>query len=113
MPESGYKVWAVDDVIYGPVDLTRLIEWIKDERVTSSTWIFDLADQKFATAGKMSQLGAVFQEMPDTKAEKEHEELDANLKAGMLRRIRVLDGLSDDDMTAFANRMKIARFGRD
>ena len=31
--EASFKIWAVDDVVYGPVDSATLTEWVRDERV--------------------------------------------------------------------------------
>ena len=38
--EIHYKVWASDNVVYGPVLLVTLLEWVADGRVTPSTWVF-------------------------------------------------------------------------
>ena len=40
----GFKIWGVDGVIYGPVELPTLVNWIKDERVAANTWIYQDAD---------------------------------------------------------------------
>ena len=32
--EIHYKVWASDNVVYGPVLLVTLLEWVADGRVT-------------------------------------------------------------------------------
>ena len=38
--EVHYKVWASDNVVYGPVVLGTLLEWVADGRVTPDTWVF-------------------------------------------------------------------------
>ena len=38
--EVHYKVWASDNVVYGPVVLETLLEWVADGRVTPDTWVF-------------------------------------------------------------------------
>ena len=35
-----YRVWARDDVVYGPVDLPTLIYWTTDQRITPDTWVY-------------------------------------------------------------------------
>ena len=32
----GYCIWGVDNVVYGPVDLPTLVNWVRDERVTAA-----------------------------------------------------------------------------
>ena len=38
--EVHYKVWASDNVVYGPVVLETLLEWVADGRVLADTWVF-------------------------------------------------------------------------
>ncbi|MDP6252456.1 MAG: cyclic nucleotide-binding domain-containing protein [Verrucomicrobiota bacterium] len=38
--EISYKVWASDNVVYGPVSLDILLDWVADGRVQPETWIF-------------------------------------------------------------------------
>ena len=35
----GYRIWGVDNVVYGPVDLPTLVQWVQQERVTAGTWV--------------------------------------------------------------------------
>ena len=32
----GFKIWGVDNVVYGPVELPTLVNWVKDQRVPHS-----------------------------------------------------------------------------
>ena len=34
-----YKVWAADNMIYGPIDFPTLREWVSENRIFSDTWI--------------------------------------------------------------------------
>jgi hypothetical protein len=36
---ESYKVWAVDNMVYGPIELQRLVEWVQEGRVTPQTWV--------------------------------------------------------------------------
>ena len=38
--EAYYKIWASDNVVYGPVLLEALLEWVADGRVLADTWVF-------------------------------------------------------------------------
>ena len=50
-----FKIWGVDQVVYGPVDLPTLVAWVQDDRVTADTWLFRLPPrcmaQSFRVAG--------------------------------------------------------------
>ena len=37
----GFCIWGADNVVYGPVDLPTLVDWVQEERVTANTWIQD------------------------------------------------------------------------
>ena len=39
----GYKIWGADDVVYGPVELPTMADWIQEERVTADTWVHTAA----------------------------------------------------------------------
>jgi hypothetical protein len=56
---TGYKIWAVDDVVYGPVDLPTLTAWVQDERVLADTWIYRLEQQAWQRAGQTPELQAL------------------------------------------------------
>src|SRR5689334_7948862 len=56
----GYKIWGVDGVIYGPVELPTLVCWIKEERVNANTWIYQEEDDAWHKAGKIQELQMFF-----------------------------------------------------
>jgi len=57
---AGFKVLAMDDVCYGPVDLAALVEWVKDERVMADSWVFCLTDQRWLPASHLPGLRELF-----------------------------------------------------
>lgn len=111
MAEFGYKVWAADDVFYGPVDKGEIVDWIRDGRVLPGTWIFSLKEQAFSKAGESADFAPVFRELERLQVEGKKASLSGMLSMAMLRRIRVLAELQEEDLTAFANHMELARFG--
>ena len=36
---ESYKVWAVDNMVYGPIELQTLVNWVQEGRVTPQTWV--------------------------------------------------------------------------
>ena len=65
---NGYKIWAVDNVVYGPVELPTLVSWVKDERVTSSTWVYIEKDDCWQKASEISELRMFFQKKKEGSA---------------------------------------------
>jgi hypothetical protein len=106
--ECGYKIWAVDDVVYGPVDMPTLVDWIKDERVLGETWIFDLQKDEWSKAGEMAELRAIFGRLAAAGGgPREHTPLVAGIKPGMLRRVKILGEMSDQAIGRFAQFMEV------
>ena len=58
--KTGYKVWAVDDVVYGPVELPVLVGWIKEQRVLASTWIYSEQHDCWHKAATVPELQIFF-----------------------------------------------------
>ncbi|HJO10137.1 MAG TPA: cyclic nucleotide-binding domain-containing protein [Verrucomicrobiota bacterium] len=52
-----YKVWASDNVVYGPVLLELLLEWVADGRVLPDTWVFSEEVNSWKPAKSLSPLG--------------------------------------------------------
>jgi hypothetical protein len=106
---AGFKVLALDDVCYGPVDIAALIQWARDERVVADSWIFCLTNQRWLQASHLPELRELFggagvapDEAPDGAKEM--------VRPGLLRRMRVLSELSDEQLTRFAEIGELVRF---
>ncbi len=105
--EIGYKIWAVDDVVYGPVDLPTLVEWIKDERVVTDTWVFICHEKKWSQAGQMGDLRTVFNSVLPGSIPNAPAPLIAGIKPGALRRVKILGEMSDQQLGRFAQFMEV------
>lgn len=99
---SGYKIWAVDGVVYGPVDRATLIHWIQDDRVLADTWIFVEGRDAWTKAAQLEELAAAFR----TKAGATTPPRVLGFSIGALRRIKILGGLSDHQIERFAQLME-------
>ncbi|MFM8471340.1 MAG: cyclic nucleotide-binding domain-containing protein [Limisphaerales bacterium] len=105
--EKGYKIWAVDDVVYGPVDALTLMEWVKDERVLTDTWVFVMHEGKWAKAGQIPELRAVFHSVLPGGVAAAPAPLIAGIKPGALRRVKILGEMSDQQLGRFAQFMEV------
>lgn len=110
--ETGYRIWAVDDVVYGPVEMPTLISWIKEERVTSDTWVFSEKDAGWNRAGSMPDFQLFFRSRPSADAAPRNVSEDTETfakKPGSLRRVKVFADLSDSQLERFVQFMEVLR----
>ncbi len=106
----GYMIWGVDNVVYGPVDLPTLIVWVKDERVSTHTWVYVQAESQWQRAQNISQLQMFFTPSAGspgkTFALSSDPGIGITIKPGTLRRVKILAGLSDDQLQRFLDLME-------
>lgn len=111
MAGIGYKIWGIDGVIYGPVELPVLVNWVKEERVTGTTWIYVSADDAWRRASEISELRMFFEPKshgePSTQVIRDPSV--AGLKPGSLRRVKIFAELSDEQLERFVTFMEIER----
>ena len=105
--ESGYKIWASDDVVYGPVDMPTLVEWIKDERVLAETWVFNCHENKWALASQMAELRPVLRAVLPGSLPAAAAPLIAGIRPGALRRVKILGEMNDQQLGRFAQFMEV------
>ena len=98
---ASFKVWALDDVVYGPVELEELRGWARDERVSAESWIYCVTTRRWSTALELPGLRELF--VCDTEPA-------AAVRPGVLRRIRVLGDLGDEQLSTFARLGEVVRF---
>jgi hypothetical protein len=101
--DVGYVIWGADRATYGPVELPMLVDWIKDERVTSDTWIFIERTGCWEKATHVPELQMFFKGR--TRAV-ESPAATGMVKAGALRRIKILGALSDEQLERFVGIME-------
>lgn len=104
--EADYKIWAVDDVVYGPVSLPQLVEWVQEERVLTDTWIYSIQRGQWSRAGDLDQLRGLFGDgsshIPDTSTP-----LIPGIKPGTLRRIKIFAAMTDQQLGRFVQLMEV------
>ena len=109
--KSGYRIWAVDDVVYGPVDLRTLGGWIEEERVTPQTWIFDQGKDLWQKAERMPELQKYFRTKTDAGASRsptsDSTPLVPGIKPGMLRRVKIFADMPDQELGRFVQFMEV------
>lgn len=110
---TGYKIWAVDDVVYGPVELPQLVEWIQDERVLADTWLYRMDSQAWTKAGELDELRGLFSDTTHSTGtaltSSATEPLIPGVKPGMLRRVKIFAAMTDQQLGRFVQIMEIER----
>jgi CRP-like cAMP-binding protein len=110
LPENPneFFIWGVDDSPYGPVELSVLVDWIRDERVLADTWIFARPDGSWRRAAEIPQLQEHFSRVivPDS-ADAMASTLD--IKPGSLRRIKILAQLNDAQLDHLKEFMEVQK----
>jgi hypothetical protein len=111
-----YSIWAADNVVYGPVELPVLIGWVKDERVLAGTWVFDLRNDRWQKAARLPELQSLFPKQseiavpaPAVPAQTEARIEKSGITPGMLRRVKALAELKDEQLARFIGFMEPQR----
>jgi len=100
-----YSIWAADNAVYGPIELPTLIGWVKDERVVAETWVYESQNDRWRKAANLPELQLFFRkkatsgpvDLPSDKAA---------ISPGMLRRVKALADLSDEQLERFVQFME-------
>jgi hypothetical protein len=104
-----YSIWAADNVVYGPVELPTLISWVRDERVLAETWVFDGQNDRWRKAASLPELQLFFRKKSDSTSASANLGLsiaNSDITPGMLRRVKALAELSDEQLGRFARFME-------
>ena len=103
----GFMIWGVDNVVYGPVDLPTLIKWVKDERVTPRTWIHLQTENRWQLAQNIGQLQMFFATTSGSQPSLATPIIPGvTVKPSILRRVRILAGLTDEQLQRFLELME-------
>jgi len=108
----GYRIWGVDNVVYGPVELPVLVNWIRDERVTADTWVFCEQAGAWQKAAAVLELQMFFGKRPGATAGNgpgsgAFSPLIPGVPPGALRRVRILADMADQQLGRFAQMMEV------
>lgn len=104
---EGFKIWGVDNEVYGPVELPTLIEWVQDDRVTADTWIYSEKEDRWYKGGKVPELQLIFGKRKRAAAARgSGDAASKGPNTGALRRVKILAGLSEEQLEKFAGFME-------
>lgn len=104
--ERSYRVWGADNIAYGPVELTTLAAWAKDERVTAESWVFVDNDSRWIKAAELPELRSVIT-APTGKATFPLFANAAILKPGMLQRLKLFATMEERQLESFLQYLEL------
>jgi len=108
--DTGFIVWGIDQTPYGPVELPTLVDWVKDERVTSDTWIYAAKNASWQKAADVPELQMFFRSKGGQNGT---EAVTLSSPRGLdpraLRRIKILAGMSEDQLERFAQFVEVEK----
>src|SRR5437764_4939743 len=101
-----FFVWGIDQTAYGPVELPALVSWVKDERVTPETWIFATKNSEWEKAAQVAELQMFFRKKSSGAVAVDSV---AGFDPRTLRRVKILAGLSEEQLERFAEFMQVEK----
>jgi hypothetical protein len=106
----GYRIWGVDNVVYGPVELPVLVSWVKEQRVTPTTWVYVDGESRWAKAETLSELAMFFSRtraQSDGKTKAVSSDAMRGLEVGVLRRVKILAGFTDEELMTLLDLLEV------
>ncbi|MGA2867354.1 MAG: cyclic nucleotide-binding domain-containing protein [Verrucomicrobiota bacterium] len=105
--EAVFFVWGIDRNAYGPVELPALVSWVKDERVTAETWVFASQTGAWQKAPDLPELQMFFRPKSRGAAGGAPGAGAGGFQPQMLRRVKILAGLANDELERFAGFLEV------
>ena len=101
-----YRIWAGDSVVYGPAELSLLANWIKEDRLTTQTWVFSEMDDSWRKADQVPELQMFFRLKSDGAAaavigQAPKPPAGTEMAPRALRRLDVFSAMSDEQLIRF------------
>ncbi len=96
-----YKVWAADNLVYGPVDLMTLIQWVEDQRVVSGTWLHTEQENTWRQAKDIPELYQFFHTGNTTTFFKKKSDAGNAYTADEVRQFKIFNALSNAQLDQF------------
>jgi len=108
--ETDFIVWGIDRTAYGPVELPTLVSWVKDERVTADTWIYDAKNCSWQKAAELPELQMFFRsKAKGTTPSAAVMTTTQGIDPRALRRIKILAGMTDEQLERFAQFIEVEK----
>lgn len=108
--ETDFIVWGIDQTAYGPVELPALVSWVKDERVTADTWVYAAKTGSWQKAAEVPELQMFFRAKTESAGGGATGlATPRGIDPRALRRIKILAGMTDEQLERFAQFMEVEK----
>ena len=101
--QDSYKVWAVDNMVYGPVDHSTLLQWIGENRVLPESWVHSQAENKWIQAKELRSIRKQLFPGQDTAFVELASQRGASVEPVELRQFSIFSGLSNAQLEALSH----------
>lgn len=110
--DLNYKVWGVDNVVYGPVDANTMVSWLAEERINGGTWIYVVDQDRWLKVSEAPEFAAyvasdVMASRPVSASDTELNRKAGGLRPGSLRRVKIFASMSDEQLVRFLEFIEI------
>ena len=99
--QDSFKVWATDNLIYGPIPLDTLIQWAGENRVLADTWVHSQAENVWRLAREIPPLRRQFAPGVDTAFLLAQIQASHDVQPEELRRFSLFSSLSNAELKQF------------
>ncbi len=106
---TDFTVWGIDQMPYGPVELPELVAWVKGERVTAETWVYDAKNAAWQKASQVPELQMFFRARGSSGGSARAAQPITDLESRALRRVKILASMTDEQLERFAKFMELER----
>lgn len=99
--QESFMVWASDHMVYGPVDLETLTQWVKEGRVFPKTWVLTRNQNRWCQAEMIEPLGPFFLHHSIANPISPGPKATAGVVAEELRQFSAFSGLNNQQLDQF------------
>lgn len=99
--EEVFKVWASDNMVYGPIPLVTLLQWVAEARVLPDTWVHCQVDNAWQPAGRIEALRSGFAAGQETASPADSSGAHHAAAPEELRQFAMFSGLSNSQLEQF------------
>ena len=96
--QDHYRVWATDNLIYGPIDLGTLVQWVQENRVLPETWLHSQRENVWRLAREMTALRRLFSPGIDTAFLEAQVQASHDVQPEELRQFSLFSALSNAEL---------------
>lgn len=105
-PAVYFRTWGPDNISYGPVELPGLVDWIRQGRVTRTSWVYSEQKREWLRAGDLPEVKVLFKDKTAAPAAAASTH---GVTPGSLRRIRIFADMEERQLASFLQYMEVLK----